>query len=128
MSVSITRGQAATITDDGSGAITLNDKDGGVYTGTTLTNQEVSALVYEDGGSQAAWTVSGVLTHISGNNWQLQLSESETNQSEAYGIIMVAADDIVPYQLNIVFSDSAGGGGEVVGAGAMAISMGLALA
>lgn len=83
----------------------IDVSESATYTGSTLTSQVVSAIKYDDIGNPSTWNIAALFVKNGGNTWTLSITSSETNQSEAYGTIVVEADEIEPCQIEVEFSD-----------------------
>jgi len=83
----------------------LKDLAGNVFLGTSLTNQVVTAAVYDDTEDPAEWELSGELVHSAGTTWQFAMTADETNQAYAYGYLHITADEIEPIELEFLFYD-----------------------
>lgn len=81
-----------------------------VFNGGSLTNLSLTGVLYDDTGTPSEWTIAGTLTYSSGTTWLLTITSTESNQTEAYGTLFISADEIEPYQLDIVLSDFVGEG------------------
>lgn len=98
MSYTVTRGTIEILTFQFFDAFTS-----GTFTGTSLTNVSIEAVVYSSGSLPATWSLGNTVEYDSGTAWKLQLEQIDTNQDYDHGIISINADEIQELELQINF-------------------------